>query len=118
MLAIEFQHLRQILAAFGARIDLEAPGFQRLQEFPMGLRLGIDLAPGIGKEAQRPLGGDGRIELAHRPGGGIARIGESLLALLLLPLVQRQELLPLHEDLAAHFEHRRQPCPSACAECP
>jgi hypothetical protein len=50
-----------------------------------------DLAQAVGKEAQRPLRGDGRVELAHRTGGGIARVDEGLLALLALALVQRSK---------------------------
>jgi hypothetical protein len=39
-----------------------------------------DLAQAVGEKAQRPLGGDGRVELAHRTGGGIARVDEGLAA--------------------------------------
>ena len=39
------------------------------------------LAQAVGEEAQRPLCGDRRVELAHRAGGGVARVDEGLLAL-------------------------------------
>ena len=35
----------------------------------------LSLAPGVGEEAQRPRGGDRRIDLAQRAGGGVARVG-------------------------------------------
>ena len=66
-----------------------------------------DLAPGIGKEAQWPGGGDRRVQLAQRAGGGVARVGEYLAAGLSLPLVQRGEVGAGHVDLAAHLADRR-----------
>ena len=41
----------------------------------------LQLAQTVGEEAQRPLGGDAGVELAHHTGGGIARVDEGLLAL-------------------------------------
>ena len=61
------------------------------------------LAPGIGEEAERARGGDARVLLAQRAGGGIARIGEDLLARRLLPLVELEEIGLGHVDLAAHL---------------
>ncbi len=60
-LAVEGPHLVGRPAQLGQRIDLEAPLLEQLQVFAVrlpGARLG--LAPGIGEEAQRPLGGDRR----------------------------------------------------------
>ena len=51
-----------------------------------------ELAPGVGEEAQRPPGGDARVELAQRAGGGVARIGEGRLAGRLLARVERVEI--------------------------
>jgi hypothetical protein len=77
------------------------------------------LAQAVGEEAQGALGGNGRVELAHRAGGGIARVDKGFLALGAgrdpgaLPVVQRLEVVPAHIDLAADFEHggcaRRKP---------
>ena len=39
-----------------------------------------ELAPAVGEEAQRPRGGDARVLLPQRTGGGVARIGEDLAA--------------------------------------
>ena len=63
-----------------------------------------DFRPVIGEEAQRAARGDGRIELAQGTGGRVARIGEDLLARLLLALVERGEIGVAHIDLAAHLE--------------
>ena len=54
---------------------------------------------------QRPFGGDRRIELAQRARGGVAWIGEDLVALLRLTFVQSRKGLVRHVHLAAHFEH-------------
>ena len=59
------------------------------------------------QEAQRPRGRDLRILLAKRPRRGVARVGEDLAALRLLPLVERGESILRHIDLAAHLEDRR-----------
>ena len=56
---------------------------------------------------QRPGGGHGGVELAHRPRRGIARIGEGFLAVRGLAVVQGGEILLGHVDLAAHLEDLR-----------
>ena len=63
------------------RVHLEPPVAQTLQIVPVriGNRL-ARLALGIGEQRQRPLRGDARIELAQAAGGGVARVGEHLLA--------------------------------------
>ena len=72
-----------------------------------------DLAQPVGEEAERPLGGVPRVELADDAGRGVARVDEDLLVLraafdqLSLPLVERREVVEPHEDLAANFEDRR-----------
>jgi hypothetical protein len=47
-----------------------------------------------------------RVELAHRAGGGVARVDEGLAALLALALVQALEVVAAQVDLAAHLQHR------------
>src|SRR5262249_23648041 len=44
------------------------------------------------------------LEIAHRPGGGIARIGKERLAFVLAFLVDALERTAREEDLAAHFD--------------
>ena len=66
------------------------------------LGLGRDGAQAIGKEAQRPLGGDARIELAHGAGGGVARVDEGLAALRALAIPRN-----LCRDFALRFSWRR-----------
>ncbi len=64
-----------------------------------------DLAQAIGIKAQRPLGGDRRVKLAHRTRGRIARVDEGFLALLALARIQCLEIVAAHVDLASHFQH-------------
>src|SRR5579883_1076301 len=87
------------------RIDRETPLAQALEEVPMRRRHFLaDLAQGIAEEPQRPLRRHGRIELAQRAGGKIARIGEKRLAAGGTRLVEAKELRLLDIDFAAHFE--------------
>ncbi len=71
------------------------------------------LAQAVGEKAQPPLGRQRGIELAHRAGGGVARVDEGLGGLvagghaLAHDLVQALEIVAAHIDLAAHFEQRR-----------
>ena len=95
---------------FGHR---ETPDLEREQQFHVrAYRQGAAyLAHAIGKKAQWPLGGNGRVELAHGTGGGIARVDEGFLALVAmrnaraLALVERLKIVAPHIDLAAHFQH-------------
>ena len=66
-----------------------------------------DLAQAVGEEAQGPLRGDARIELAHRTGRRVARVDEGLAADLALAFVEPVEIGTAHIDLAAHLQHRR-----------
>src|SRR5690606_19166038 len=76
-------------------------------------------APPVRPEAQRSAGGDARVLLPQRTGGGVAGIGElaDFRGIELLPLrlglrarllhqppVERKESLALHVDLAAYLE--------------
>src|SRR6516162_2215446 len=56
---------------------------------------------------ERAACGDGRVELADAPGGGVAGIGEDRLARFLPALVHLDELVAAHIDLAAHLENLR-----------
>ena len=91
------------------RVHLEPPVAQALQIMPMGIghRL-ARFALGIGEQRQRPLRGDARIELAQAAGGGVARIGEHLLARPAACASFSFEEVGLgHEDLAADLDQRR-----------
>ena len=97
----------------------KAPGLELLQELemraprrsPLGRR--GDVTQTIGKKAQRAFSRNPRIELAHRAGGGVARVDEGFLALvarrdaLALAFVQGLEIVSAHVDLAAHLQHGR-----------
>ncbi len=72
-----------------------------------GLRRGREaarLAPGIGEEPQGPRCRDGRVELAQRSCGRVARIGKGRTAGFALARVEGREVVFGHEDLAAHLE--------------
>ena len=63
------------------------------------------LPPGIGEEPQGPGRRNGRVELAQRSRGRVARIGEGRAPGFALTRVQGREIVLRHEDLAAHIEH-------------
>ena len=83
-------------------------GRQRIQRGTVRGRLlpALQFAQPVGEERQRPLRGDGRIELAHGASRGVARVDVGLLALGALGVVQALEVVAAHVDLAAHFQHR------------
>jgi hypothetical protein len=68
--------------------------------------VGVERAAGIEhceeKDGERPAGDDGGIELAQRPRGGVARIGERVLAAFDALAVQLLEAVPRHVHLAAN----------------
>ena len=66
-----------------------------------------DLAYAIGVKAQGPLGGNGRVQLAHRAGRGIARVDKGFLSGRPLALVERLKISAAHVDLSAHLQQRR-----------
>src|SRR5438034_459535 len=59
-------------------------------------------ADGIGEEPERPRRGHARIELAHRAGGGVARVDVLLFSQLALARVEGVEVAAVPQDLAAH----------------
>ena len=77
--AVEGEQFLDRMADLGERIGLEAASFEPFDHAGLGVgRHLAHLAPGIGEEAERARGGDRRVLLAQRAGGGIARIGEDL----------------------------------------
>ena len=95
------------MAEPGQRIDRQAEALERVDRADLRRRERLaDLAPGVGEETQRPPGGDPRVELAQRAGGGVARIGEDRLARRRLARVERGEIGVRHIDFAARFEAR------------
>src|SRR5437016_64161 len=59
------------------------------------------------RKARRPRRGHARIELAHRAGGGVARVDVLLFSQLALARVEGVEVAAVHQDLAAHLELAR-----------
>ena len=102
--AIDREHLLDRMRELGQRIDAKAAALEPFEHAELGvLRHLAHLAPGIGEEFERPARRDRRVELAQRAGGRIAGIGEDLLALGRLPLVEREEVGMGHVDLAAYL---------------
>ena len=66
----------------------------------------VDLAAAVGEEAQA-VGDLGRVLLLERAGGGVAGVGEGLVAAVAAFLVDVSKDLVGHVDLAADFEHGR-----------
>ncbi len=103
-LAVKRDQLLHRVADFRQRIGLEAAALEPADHAGLGvLRHRGHLSPGIGEEAERTRGGDGRILLAQRARRRIARIGERGFSGLNLPLVEREKRLLGHVDLAAHL---------------
>src|SRR5688572_10129435 len=87
------------------RLDREAVVAQPVELLRVGLHL--DPAAGsdpVGPEPQGPLGGDLRVELADRPGSGVARVRKGGLARRRPALVQLLEAAAREVDLAADLD--------------
>ena len=92
----------------GLRRGHEPPGLEQGQGLGLRGREGrADLAPGVGEEAQGPLGGDPGVQLAQGAGGGVAGVGVGAGSGGLGGGVQLGEGGVAQIDLAAHLDHRR-----------
>ena len=76
------------------------------------------VAGAVDPGGERPVGGDRRVLLAERAGGGVARVRRELLARPGQPLVQLAEAGERQVDLAAHLDHRRARRPACAAGSP
>ena len=100
------------------RFERQAPGFEGLQYLHMRAKAGGDItaaisrdksAQAISEKAQRPLGRNAAIELAHGTRRRIARINKDAFVFLPcgyalgLALIQRIKISARHINLAAHF---------------
>src|SRR6202790_1797828 len=106
--AMESDQLLHRMTNLGQRIGLEAAALEPADHAGLGVgRHLAHLPPGIREKAERPRGGDGRILLPQRARRRIARIGKDGIAGGLLPLVEREEGVLGHVDLAAHLADLR-----------
>src|SRR5204863_16925 len=96
--------LHQLALLRDAKAELDEP-LKRLR-LPAPARL-RGAADGVGEEPERPRRGHARIELAHRAGGGVARVDVLLFSQLALARVEGVEVAAVHQDLAAHLELAR-----------
>ena len=78
-------HLRQRVEALAVRLHLEAPGVEQVEHLRVGARRerALDRLDREGEHPQPALAGERGVELAEPAGGGVARVGEERLALLL-----------------------------------
>jgi len=94
-----------VAAADVVLADAQAPLRQGLQH--LGVRRKVAPVDGgnlVEVDAEGAPCGDIGVELPERAGGGVARVGEHLLARLLAPPVERVELVLAHVRLAPHHE--------------
>ncbi|MET4825857.1 hypothetical protein ABH972_003446 [Bradyrhizobium ottawaense] len=99
---VERDQLLDGVAQLGQRIGLEAAALEPADHAALrAFRHRAHLPPRIGEEAEGARGGDGRVLLPERTGGRIARVGKDGVAGRLLPLLEREERLFGHVDLAA-----------------
>src|SRR5690606_14846745 len=107
--AVERDHLIDRAAEPCQRIGREPPPPVCLVHAPLGwCRKPRVLAPGVSEEAEWTAGGDFWVELAERTGGGIAWIGEHLLAGRCLGSIQLLKVSMREIDLAAHIYDLRE----------
>ena len=100
------------------RLERQPPCFEGLQNLHVRAKAGGDItatisrdksAQAIGEKAQRPLGRNAAIELAHGTRRSVARIDKN--AFIFLPrgdalglaLIQRIKITACHVNIAAHF---------------
>ena len=106
--AAALDHRLDVGVVAGVRVDLEAALAQPLDL--LAVRGEVEAAGGadaVRPDRERPFGGERRVELADRAGGGVARVGKGRLARLGAAFVQRLEVGDRQVDLAAHFDQRR-----------
>ena len=95
----------EVPAPLGPGVRLEPGRAQRLEHVPVGgeaERVGATQV--IDEDVQGPAGGDRRVLLAYGARGGITRVRERRRAGFLEGAIEPGELLPRHEDLAAHLD--------------
>ena len=94
--------------ALDVAVHAEVVRAQPLERVPVAReRDALGRPDAVAPHRQRALGGELRVELADRPGGGVARVHERRQALLGAALVQRGEVAERHVDLAADLDQRR-----------
>ena len=115
-LVISHQGLRPIAQRHQIR-NRKAPSLEGLQHTLVGGESGAtcigrrDLTQAVGKKAQRPCGGDARVQLANRSCCGIARVDKGFFAFgsmryfFALSLVQGLKVVTAHIHLAAYLQH-------------
>ena len=97
------------LVVLGIGIDLEAALAQPRDLVHVGRQVEVaaDRADPVDPGRERPFRGQGRVELADRAGGRVARVGEGRFAGLGAALVQRPEGGDRQVGLAADFDQLR-----------
>src|ERR1700730_4371403 len=107
-LRVIFQHLIDAAAYFRQRVHLEPQRLDSLEKLPLALVADtVDLARRMAEDVKRARGADARVELAQRPGRGVARIGKRRLARRDALLGATLESAPRQDHFAADFEKMR-----------
>src|SRR5262249_55798874 len=87
------------------RKDRKAERLDAVEKLGLALeRDPFELAEPVGGKPERPARRDLGVELAHRPGGGVARVHVRALVRGALALVQPLEVDPVHENFAPYFQ--------------
>ena len=103
--AVVLQHLCSTCAAFEMRRNRHAPRRNPLHHRELRcLGNRRRRAPAMREKAQRTARGHARILLPQRPRRRIPRVGEDLIAALLLRCIERGKVLFRHINFAANFE--------------
>ncbi len=114
---VKCYQLRSACGLSGKPRDRKTPCLEGKQQLPVGGEVWAagsgrrDFAQAVGEKAERPLGGNRGVELAHRASGRIARVDEGPGGLvagghaLAHALVEGLEVVAAHVHLATHLEH-------------
>src|ERR1700738_2747056 len=107
-LRVIFQHLIDAAAYFRQQVHLEPQRLDSLEKFPLALVAhALDLARRMAEDVKRARGADARVELAQRPGRGVARIGKRRLARRDALLVEPLESAPRQDHFGADLAKMR-----------
>ena len=101
-------HLGKRAAHPHQRVERQPQAAEPVEQLPLtACRQGFGVADAIDEKGQRASGGDARVQLAQRPGRGVAGVGEQRLALLLPLAVEQEKSFLRQKHLAAHVQLRR-----------
>ena len=102
---VEGQSLFDAGAHFSVRIDPQSPFFQAFQQLPLGGKSPVhDLTDPVAEDIQRPLRGDGRVQLAEGSCRSVPRVCEERLPRALPLEVEFPEGAEGQKHFSPHFQ--------------